>query len=165
MADGGFYAIDPLPSTAARMALYAEAAPALALAAIAEARARSAGSPISSWRAAPASSRPASTRSSPHALGLDGSVERTLIGFMGCYAAVAALRTAHHIVRSEPEARVLVVTVELSTLHLQPDDALEPLLAMLQFGDGAAAAIVSAEPHGLALSSARSPRPCPIRPS
>ena len=25
---------------------------------------------------------------------LPGSVERTLIGFMGCYAAVAALRTA-----------------------------------------------------------------------
>src|SRR3546814_9957641 len=37
-------------------------------------------------------------------LGLEG-VERTLVGFMGCYAAVAALRTARHIVRSEPDAR------------------------------------------------------------
>ena len=35
-------------------------------------------------------------------LGL-GDVERLLVGFMGCYAAVAALRSARHIVRSEPD--------------------------------------------------------------
>ena len=70
---------------------------------------------------------------------------------MGCYAAVAALRSARHIVRSDPAARVLVLTVELSTLHLQPAPGLEPLLAMLQFGDGAAAALVTAEPHGFAM--------------
>jgi predicted naringenin-chalcone synthase len=86
-------------------------------------------------------------------LGLPPTVERTLIGFMGCYAAVSALRTAHHIVRSQPEARVLVITVELCTLHLQPDTALEPILAMLLFGDGAAAALVTAEPMGLALDA------------
>jgi len=84
-------------------------------------------------------------------LGLDAGVERTLVGFMGCYAAVAALRTAYHTARSEPDARVLVVTVELSTLHLQFDTALEPLLAMLQFGDGAAAALVTTEPQGFAI--------------
>ncbi len=67
---------------------------------------------------------------------------------MGCYAAVSALRVAYHIVRSEPVARVLVVTVELSTLHLQFTREIEPLLAMLQFGDGAAAALVSADPSG-----------------
>ena len=84
-------------------------------------------------------------------LGLAPSVERLLVGFMGCYAAVAALRSARHIVRSEPEARVLVVTVELSTLHLRQTSELEPMLAMLQFGDGAAAALVTAEPGGFAL--------------
>jgi predicted naringenin-chalcone synthase len=72
---------------------------------------------------------------------------------MGCYAAVTALKTARHIVRSEPDARVLVVTVELSTLHLQPATELEPLLAMLQFGDGAAAAIVAGTGQGLALEA------------
>ncbi len=87
-------------------------------------------------------------------LGLPGSVERLLIGFMGCYAGVTALRTAGHIVRSQPEARVLVVTVELSTLHLQPVDALEPLLAMLHFGDGAAAALVTSIGAGLGLGKA-----------
>jgi predicted naringenin-chalcone synthase len=84
-------------------------------------------------------------------LGLDPGVERTFVGFMGCYAAVAALRVAYHIVRSEPSARVLVVTVELSTLHLQFTDEMEPLLAMLQFGDGAAAALVTADPSGFAV--------------
>jgi predicted naringenin-chalcone synthase len=84
-------------------------------------------------------------------LGLDSGVERTFVGFMGCYAAVAALRLAHHLVRSEPSARVLVITVELSTLHLQFASEIEPLLAMLQFGDGAAAALVSAEPSGYAV--------------
>ena len=83
--------------------LYAEEAPELALRAIAklEEQADLTASPIWSWRAAPASSRRGSTRSSPAALGLD-NVERTLVGFMGCYAAVSALRTAYHIVRSEP---------------------------------------------------------------
>jgi alpha-pyrone synthase len=78
-------------------------------------------------------------------------VERTLVGFMGCYAAVAALRLARHIVRSEPKARVLVLTVELSSLHLQREQSVEALLAMLQFGDGAAAALVTGEPGGLEL--------------
>jgi predicted naringenin-chalcone synthase len=85
-------------------------------------------------------------------LGLDATVERTLVGFMGCYAAVAALRVAYHVVRSEPSARVLVVTVELSSLHLQFDDRVEALLAMLQFGDGAAAALVTAQPEGFGIS-------------
>jgi flavin-dependent dehydrogenase len=84
------------------------------------------------------------------ALGLE-EVERTLIGFMGCYAAAAVLRTAHHIVRSDPAARVLAVTVELSSLHLQSAEELEPLLAELQFGDGAAAALVTADPQGLGI--------------
>lgn len=85
-------------------------------------------------------------------LGLPGDVERTLVGFMGCYAAVSALRLAYHIVRSEPAARILVITVELSTLHLQEESGIEPLLAMLQFGDGAAAALVTSEPSGFEIS-------------
>jgi predicted naringenin-chalcone synthase len=51
---------------------------------------------------------------------------------------------------------VLVVSVELSTLHLSLADQPEPLLAMLQFSDGAAAGIVSAAPHGLELGEGRS---------
>ncbi len=51
--------------------------------------------------------------------GLPPSVERTMVGFMGCYAAINALKLARHIVRSEPTARVLVLNLELCTLHLQ----------------------------------------------
>jgi alpha-pyrone synthase len=150
VAEHGFYAREPLPGTAARMALYAEAAPALALDAVA------ALGPLGEITHLVVASctgfvAPGIDQIIARRLGLPGDVERTLVGFMGCYAAVAALRVAHHIVRSEPSARVLVITVELSTLHLQPARALEPLLAMLQFADGAAAAIVTAEESGLGM--------------
>lgn len=147
----GFYA-SGMPSTAARMALYAEAAPALALDAIAKLP-DVAGVTHLVVASCTGFVAPGIDQIIAAHLGLDGGVERTLIGFMGCYAAVTALKTARHIVRSEPAAKVLVVTVELSTLHLQDDLTIEPLLAMLQFGDGAAAAIVSQDGAGLGLET------------
>jgi alpha-pyrone synthase len=83
--------------------------------------------------------------------GLSPSVERTMVGFMGCYAAINALKLARHIVRSTPEARVLVVNLELCSLHLQQTSSIEQMLSLLVFGDGCAASVVSAEPTGLAL--------------
>lgn len=150
---GGFYAAAVLPGTAARMALYAQAAPKLGIAAIEQLRMQVPLDGITHFVVASCTGfvAPGIDQLIAAELGLAPSVERLLVGFMGCYAAVAALRSARHIVRSEPDARVLVLCVELSTLHLQDNPALEPLLAMLQFGDGAAAALVTAEPHGLAL--------------
>ncbi len=84
-------------------------------------------------------------------LGLSPSIERTLVGFMGCAAAVNALKVAHHIVRSEPAARVLVINLELCTLHLQETSDVEALLSALLFGDGCAASLISARPEGIAL--------------
>ena len=86
-----------------------------------------------------------------HRAGLSPSVERTLIGFMGCYAAINALKMAHHIVRSEPSARVLVVNCELTTLHLKETDDLERLLTFCLWGDGCSAALVTAEATGIRL--------------
>ncbi|MGA9670862.1 MAG: type III polyketide synthase [Terracidiphilus sp.] len=86
-------------------------------------------------------------------LGLDPSVERTMIGFMGCYAAINALKAAHHIVRSEPDARVLMMNLELCSLHFQETDQLEQVLSFLVFADGCAASLISAEDHGLAIDS------------
>ena len=152
VCDGGFYEAGLMPPTSARMAIYADAAPELAVRAIAGLPSLKGVTHIvvasCTGFIAPGIDQILCTR-----LGLDPKVERTLIGFMGCYAAVTALKTARHIVRSEPGARVLVVTVELSTLHLQASNTLEPLLAQLQFGDGAAAAIVEAHGAGLALSA------------
>ena len=84
-------------------------------------------------------------------LKLNPSVERTFIGFMGCYAAINALKVARHIVRSEPGARVLLLSLELCSLHMQETQDLEQLLAFLVFADGCAAYLVSAKPAGLAL--------------
>ena len=86
---------------------------------------------------------------------LPETVERTMVGFMGCFAAVNALRLARHIVRSEPAARVLVVNLELCSLHLQERWELTQMLSFLLFGDGASAAMVTDEPAGLALGAFR----------
>lgn len=88
--------------------------------------------------------------------GLKDSVERTVVGFMGCNAAFNALKLARHIVLSEPRALVLVLNLELCTLHLKQTQDLEQLLSFLVFADGCAASLVSAEPRGLALHSFRS---------
>ena len=89
-------------------------------------------------------------------LGLDTSVERTMIGFMGCYAAINGLKQARHIVRSEPDTKVLLLNLELCTLHLQETQELEQVLSFLVFGDGCAASLISAEPTGFAMDSFRS---------
>jgi predicted naringenin-chalcone synthase len=85
--------------------------------------------------------------------GLSPSVERTVIGFMGCYAGISALKLARHVVRSEPEATVLVVNIELCTLHLQEVDNLEQMLCFSLWGDGCAASLVSAEARGIELKT------------
>ncbi|HYF52716.1 MAG TPA: 3-oxoacyl-[acyl-carrier-protein] synthase III C-terminal domain-containing protein, partial [Salinarimonas sp.] len=76
-------------------------------------------------------------------------------GFMGCSAAVNALKVAHHVVRSDPGAKVLVINIELCTLHLQQTADLERILSALLFGDGCAATLVTAEPTGIALKDFR----------
>ncbi len=89
-------------------------------------------------------------------LGLRPTVERTVVGYMGCYAGVTALRLAHHLVRSEPSARVLVVALELCSLHFQDTTNVEEVLSMLLFADGCAAALVTGDPTGLELRDFRS---------
>lgn len=150
---GGFYH-GAMPGTGRRMQVYAEAAPRLALAAIARLRDSVALDGITHLVVASCTGfvAPGIDQIIAAELGLPGEVERTLVGFMGCYAAVSSLRLAHHIVRSRPDARVLVVTVELSTLHLQDDHGVESLLAMLQFGDGATASLVTADAQGFGIA-------------
>lgn len=147
----GLYGGDA-PGTAERMRLYGEHAPELALQAIA-----GLGELGDVTHLVVASCTgfvaPGIDQILARRLGLRGDVERVLIGYMGCYAAATALRTARHIVRSEPEARVLVVTVELSSLHHRAHESLEALLAASQFGDGAAAALVTGDGEGLELGA------------
>ena len=81
------------------------------------------------------------------ALGLRSSVQRTCVNFMGCYAAVNALKLADAAVRANPAARVLVVSVELCTLHFQKSPEEDHLISNALFGDGAAAALVLGQPR------------------
>jgi len=85
------------------------------------------------------------------ALGLRSDVRRTCITFMGCYAAIPALRTAWYTCRAEPTARVLVVCCELSTLHLKAGPEDDKLVAALLFADGASVAVVESAPKPVGL--------------
>jgi alpha-pyrone synthase len=77
-------------------------------------------------------------------LKLNRNVERTCINFMGCYAAINALKVANYIVRSQPGAVVLLAGVELCTLHYQKNEKQDQVIANALFADGAAACIVAA---------------------
>jgi predicted naringenin-chalcone synthase len=79
-------------------------------------------------------------------LGLSPDVERDHLGFVGCAAAVPALRLAARICRGEPDAVVLVACGELCSLHIRSSDDPEQIVAASLFADGAAAAVVSASP-------------------
>lgn len=152
-----FYRPGAFPDTAARMRVFEQYSPALAQAAVerldlADDRERITHLLITCCTGF---SAPGLDFEVVERCNLPRSVERTMIGFMGCYAAINALKLARHIVRSEAEARVLVLNLELCTLHLQETDEIEEVLSFLLFGDGCAAALVTAEPHGIALDRFR----------
>ena len=77
-------------------------------------------------------------------LGLPDSVERYHFGFMGCYASMPALRAAAQFCAANPDAVVLVVSVELCTLHLRSSEDPDMIVATSLFADGAAAGLVTA---------------------
>ena len=139
------------PTTRARMARYEQEAPGLADAAFARLGLAAEAPRITHLVVATCTGfvAPGLDRHLVERHGLPRGVERSMVGFMGCQAAINALKLAWHIVRSEPEARVLVVCLELCTLHLQDTSAMEQLLCFLIFADGCAGAIVSADPVGL----------------
>ena len=152
----GFYNQGRFPATGARMQRYERHATELAMAAVA-----ALGEAPASFTHIVAASctgftAPGLDQILAERLGMAASIERTLVGFMGCYAGVSALRTAFHIVRSDPAARVLVVNLELCTLHLQETPDLEAVLSFMLFADGATAALVTAEPEGFGMTDFRS---------
>ncbi|PLX99515.1 MAG: type III polyketide synthase [Desulfuromonas sp.] len=76
-------------------------------------------------------------------LGMAPSTQRYNLGFMGCYAAFPGLHMAKQFCEANPEAVVLVMCLELCSIHLQLNERDDSLLANSLFADGAAAAIVS----------------------
>ena len=153
--DAGFYRRGAFPSTGDRMRRFEATAPDLAMAALDKLNLGERTADITHLIVtcctgffAPGLDLQIASR-----LGLSPSVERTMVGFMGCNAAINALKLARHVVRSEPESQVLVVSLELCTLHLQETQNIEEALTFLVFGDGCAAALITAEPIGLSLDA------------
>lgn len=78
-------------------------------------------------------------------LNLPTNTERTCVNFMGCYGVFTALKMANNICQANPAAYVLIVSVELCTLHFQPVHSLDNLIANAIFADGAACALVHSQ--------------------
>lgn len=153
----GFYEKGAFPGTGARMALFQDRAPRLAQEAVEKLLPRDERDSLTHLiiTCCTGFSAPGVDIQLIERCGLPAHIERTVIGFMGCYAAINGLKLARHIVRSEPSARVLVLNLELCTLHLKETTDLEQMLSFLLFGDGCAASLISADPTGIALDSFR----------
>ncbi len=79
-------------------------------------------------------------------LNLAPSIQRTSINFMGCYGAFNGMKVADSICRADPHATVLVVCVELCSIHIQKDFTLDNIISNAIFADGAGAMIIQAHP-------------------
>ena len=74
---------------------------------------------------------------------LPKNIYRTSINFMGCYAAIHAMKMANSICNSEQNAKVLIVCTELCTLHFQREGTVDNITSSMLFGDGAAAVLIT----------------------
>jgi predicted naringenin-chalcone synthase len=76
-------------------------------------------------------------------LDLPKNIYRTSINFMGCYAAIHALKMADAICKTEVDAKVMIVCTELCTLHFQREATRDNMASSLLFADGAAGVLVT----------------------
>jgi alpha-pyrone synthase len=153
---GAFYQYGAFPSTGERMAVYKREAPLLARRAV-DLLTEKTGSLAAVTHVI------ITTCTGFYAPGLDidmvkhaglsPSVKRTVIGFMGCYAALTGLRQARDTVLADPAAVVLMVNVELCSLHLQETTQFDRLVSFCLFADGAAASLISARPAGASIDN------------
>lgn len=138
---------DPLPTTAKRMQIYKEHALDLALAAI-----KNCLQNLNKFDKNKITHLITVSCTGMYAPGLDIEIvqelklnpgtKRTAINFMGCYGAFNALRVADTICRSSEDAIVLIVCIELCTLHFQRDQEIKNIISNAIFADGAAAALI-----------------------
>lgn len=75
-------------------------------------------------------------------LGLGPTVERTHVGFMGCHGSLNGLRVARGLIAAEPDARVLLCSVELCSLHYSYGWNPRRMVGNALFADGAAAVVL-----------------------
>jgi predicted naringenin-chalcone synthase len=87
---------------------------------------------------------------------LPKNIFRTSVNFMGCYAAIHAMKLADAFCKNDKEAKVIIVCTELCTLHFQKENTVDNIASSLLFGDGSAAVLIandSSELDGLKIKS------------
>ena len=142
--------VTPFPTVENRMDAYQEAAPRLSLAAIRDCL----GTSINIAEITHLITVSCTGMSAPgldlqlmEMLQMHPSTFRTSVNFMGCYAAVHALKLADALCHTDKNAMVLIVCTELCTLHLQKEPTPDNIASGLLFADGSAAAVVTGNDH------------------
>jgi predicted naringenin-chalcone synthase len=141
------------PGTAARMAIYSKRASALAVRSTRAALADAAVAADSITHLVTVSctgfASPGWDFEVVDALGLSNRVKRTNVGFMGCHAAINALRLADAFVRADATTRVLVCCTEICSVHFRYDARPDQVVANALFADGSGAAVIGASSAGV----------------
>ena len=83
------------------------------------------------------------------AMDLPKNIFRSSVNFMGCYAAIHALKLADAFCKKGKNAKVLIVCTELCTLHFQKENSTDNITSGLLFGDGSAAVLVTNDDDNL----------------
>jgi alkylresorcinol/alkylpyrone synthase len=79
-------------------------------------------------------------------LGMRPDLQRACVLGMGCYAAFPGLLRARQAVRGYEDRLALVLSLELCSLHFQPQDtSVEGMVSSALFSDGAAAVLVGSQ--------------------
>ncbi len=135
----------PHPDTAERMLLYEKEAPKLALAAIKDALPEDFDYQSITHLitfSCTGMYAPGLDLDLVEQLNLSPNISRTCINFMGCYASFNAMKTAYAFANSFPNSKVLMVGVEMCTIHFQRFNEYDHIIANSIFGDGAAALLI-----------------------
>ena len=85
-------------------------------------------------------------------LGLAPTTERVQVGFMGCHGAINAMRVARGLLAAQPNARILLCSVELCSLHYQYGYNADRIVSGALFADGSASLVLASSDGDAAVS-------------
>ncbi len=140
--------LEPFPSIEERMNAFAEHAPALAV----EAIEKCIDNKINKDEITHLITVSCTGMSAPgldlivmEQMNLPANIVRTSVNFMGCYAAIHAMKIADAFCKADTSSKVIVVCTELCTLHFQKEKTPDNLTSTILFGDGCAAFLMTGE--------------------
>lgn len=142
---------EPFPSTSTRLHEYQKHAPDLSVAAIKDCLSKQPGFDVRSIThlivvSCTGMYAPGLDIDLVGKLGLRHDVQRLSINFMGCYAAFNGIKVGDAFCKADPHANVLIVCVEICSIHFQKQPTEDNMLANALFADGAAAVLMQGTP-------------------